>query len=87
MPKRARQVTVPSHCHCCGERMDQMACCIDWHAVYVSRLFKEFMIEKGRLPSEKELEEMDTSSGSDPCDDCCCGGCGSRKRAPGEVCC
>ena len=59
MPKRARQVTVPSHCHWCGERMDQMACCIDWHAVYVTLLFKKFMIEIGRLPSEKELEEMD----------------------------
>jgi hypothetical protein len=67
--------------------MSQMADEIDWHAVYVSRLFKKFMVEKGRLPSQEELETMDATSGSDPCDDCCCGGCGSRKQAPGEVCC
>ena len=87
MPKRARTVTVPSHCSSCGESMKKMACSIDWHAVYLSQLFKEFLIQNAFLPPQKELEVMNQSVGSDPCDDCCCGSCGSRKRTPGEVCC
>lgn len=87
-PKRKREtVTTYTHCTSCDERMDQMACCIDWHAVYVSKLFKEHMISTGRIPTQEELVRMDEESGSDPCDDCCCGGCGSRKTAPGIVCC
>ena len=85
MPKRARPV--PTHCPSCGEEMDQLACCNDWHAVYVARSLKEFMVERGHLPSEKELQEMDAASGSDPCDDCCWGACGGRRFGPGEECC
>jgi len=84
--KRVREV-VPTHCHSCGQSMDEMACCIDWHAVYVSRRVLEHMVESGRIPTTAELEAIDATSGSDPCDDCCCGACGSRKRAPGTVCC
>ena len=76
-----------THCPSCGESMHQMACCIDWHAVYVSRMFKAHMILKGRLPTQEELVYMDEEAGDDPCDDCCCGACGSRKAAPGTVCC
>lgn len=64
-----------------------MACCIDWHAVYVSKLFKEHMILKEQLLIFEELENMDKELESDPCDDCCCGACGSRKMEPGSVCC
>jgi hypothetical protein len=87
MKKRARKVVTPTHCNTCGERMDQLACCVDWHAVYVSRAVKDFMIENGRIPTGDELKKMDESIGSDMCDDCCCGACGCRKRAPGDVCC
>ena len=52
--KRAREV-VPSHCHTCGQSMDQMACHIDWHAVYVGGRVTEFMIEKRLCPSHSEL--------------------------------
>ena len=47
--KRAREV-VPSHCHTCGQSMDQMACHIDWHAVYVGGRVTEFMIESAAVP-------------------------------------
>ena len=29
-------------------------------------------------------EHQQTSGASDPCDDCCCGGCGARKDYPGQ---
>ena len=67
--------------------MRDMACCIDWHAVYVSQRVKEHMVEAGRIPTYEELQRIDEESGSDPCDDCCCGACGSRKSQPGIVCC
>ncbi len=87
-PKRKRvTATVYTHCTSCGQRMDTMACCIDWHAVYVSQMVKNHMVEKGCIPTHDELERMDVESGSDPCDDCCCGACGSRKVQPGVVCC
>ena len=85
-PKRKRTI-VATHCTWCGQSMDEMACCIDWHAVYVSQRVKEHMIETGLIPNQKELERIDQESGSDPCDDCCCGACGSRKAQPGTVCC
>ena len=85
--KRKSQKTVPSHCFTCGVCMSEMACSIDWHAVHVSNYFKDFMIAKGRLPSEDELSKMDESVGHDPCEDCCCGACGSRKSEPGKLCC
>lgn len=85
--KRKRVVVVYSHCTTCSEAMDQLACGVDWHAVYMSRRFKDFMMDTGRLPTPEELKEMQESTGSDPCDDCCCGACGSRKETPGEECC
>lgn len=85
-PRRKREIVV-THCTTCGQSMNKMACCIDWHAVYVSNLVKDYMTDKGCIPSNDELEEMDASAGSDPCDDCCCGACGSRKVQPGVVCC
>ena len=88
MPKQRREACVKlSHCSFCGEHMDQMACSIDWHAVYMSQAFKKFMIEHSRIPTQVELEDIEQKVGSDPCDDCCCGACGSRKRMPGQVCC
>ena len=76
-----------SHCTSCGVDMDDMACCIEWHAVYVSNCVKQHMIRTGRLPTHEELIRMDRESGSDPCGDCCCGSCGSRKAQPCTVCC
>ena len=85
--KRKRTTTVVTHCTTCGEPMNRMACCIDWHAVYVSQLVREHIETTGEIPSHEELVEMDGTAGSDPCDDCCCGACGSRKAQPGVVCC
>ena len=85
--KRPTSPHRPSHCHSCNQKMSLTACEIPWHAVYVSQLFKDFVAEEDRMPTKEELEEMDDKVGSDPCDDCCCGGCGSRKAAPGTVCC
>ena len=86
-PKRVRETVTYTHCSSCDERMDQLACHIDWHAVWVSKLFKRHMIDTGRIPTQEEIERMDEDAGDDPCDDCCCGACGSRKMAPGTVCC
>ncbi len=85
-PKRKREV-VYTHCTTCGQALDELACSIDWHAVYVSNLVKEHMVRTGRIPTYVELQRMDDESGSDPCDDCCCGACGSRKTVPGTACC
>lgn len=90
MPKRRRGTptpTRPSHCTSCGEPMAKLACSIDFHAVYVGKLVREFMERHGRIPDEAELQEMDDAVGSDPCDDCCCGGCGARKEYPGQAHC
>ena len=89
MPQKRKRVSaiVYTHCTTCEQPLDKMACCIDWHAVYVSRRVKEHMIETGSIPTHEELMLMDGESGSDPCDDCCCGACGSRKVQPGVVCC
>ena len=84
-PKRKREVIMVTHCPTCGEAMDTMACGINWHAAYVAQRVKEHMIETGRIPTAEELEEIAESTGSDPCDDCCCGACGSRKAQPKTV--
>jgi hypothetical protein len=89
-PKRKRAATVVvhvSHCTTCRQPMDETACAIDWHAAYVCKLVEEHMARTGRIPTHEELQTMDEGSGSDPCDDCCCGACGSRKTQPGVVCC
>lgn len=86
-PKRKRTVVVTTHCTCCGQSMDEMVCCINWHAVYVSQRVKEHMIETGLIPNQEELECIHRECGSDPCDDCCCGACGRRKTQPGVECC
>ena len=86
--KRKRQVVFKvTHCKSCEQAMDESPCCINWHAVYVSQLVKAHMYTAGRIPTQEELEEMDQTSGSDPCDDCCCGACGRRKPEPGVACC
>ncbi len=85
--KRSQSPPRPSHCHWCGQKMSLSVCEIPWHAVYVSELFKDFVAEEERMPTKEELQEMDESVGSAPCDDCCCGACGSRKERPGQVCC
>lgn len=85
MPKRSR----PTFWVCpdCREPGNVPADHIDFHAVYVSLLVRQFMQDKGRIPNDQELAEMDESSGSDPCDTCCCGACGSRKEYAGQCHC
>ena len=77
----------PSHCPSCGESMETMACSIDFHAIYVCQLVRSYMEKHGEIPDQKTLEHFDAISGSDPCDDCCCGACGSRKEYPGQAHC
>ena len=84
---RKRQRMVFTHCSSCGQPMDETVCNIDWHAVYVSQCVKTHMTKMGRIPTFAELVSMDHEMGSDPCDDCCCGSCGSRKASPGTACC
>ena len=67
--------------------MHVMADYINWHAVYVCHRVREYMETNDKIPTHEELVAIDNSTGSDPCDDCCCGACGSRKSEPGEVCC
>ena len=85
--KRSQSPPRPSHCFSCNQKMELSMCSIPWHAVYVSALFKDFVAEEDRMPTKEELEEMDESVGSDPCETCCCYACGSRKARPGDVCC
>ena len=40
-------------------------------------------VQKEEDDSDDEADDAD----GDPCDDCCCGGCGQRKRWPGEAHC
>jgi len=49
---------------------------IDWSHVW--RRLKE-----GDDSGESD-DSSNEDSGHDPCDDCCCGSCGQRKRWPGE---
>lgn len=74
-------------CKFCGVDMNLMACEIDWERVwYEKRLqYKEITLE--RKLTEEEREDLKDECGSDPCDDCCCGSCGSRKSYSGKVCC
>ena len=86
-PKRKRVVTVYTHCTTCGHEMDDSPDCVDWHAVYVCQRLKAHMFKTGQIPSQEKLNRIADNCGSDPCDDCCCGGCGSRKAQPGVECC
>ena len=89
MPKRKKAAFVqwPSHCSSCGVSMQTMACSIDFHAVYVAQLVRAHIEERGEIPDNDTLKRYDESVGSDPCDDCCCGACGSRKAYPGQAHC
>ena len=87
MPKRKSAPVRLSHCSTCHQPLDVGADHIDWHAVYVSARVFAHMVDTGRIPTQEELSDMDKTTGSDPCDDCCCGSCGQRKGEPGEVHC
>lgn len=76
-----------THCTSCAQPMDEVACGIDWHAVYVAQRVQQHMERHARIPTHEELTAIDQEAGSDPCDDCCCGGCGARKAEPGTTCC
>ena len=87
MPKKRKQDSSCSHCTTCGEPMNLPPDKIVWHNVYVCRRVRCYMDENGTLPPHTVMVEIDNGTGSDPCDDCCCGSCGSRKQAPTQVCC
>ena len=60
---------------------------IDWKEVWLQQALAKKEARLGRAITTEEHTEVAATTGSDPCDDCCCGGCGSRKVRPGEVCC
>ena len=60
---------------------------VDWEAVWMDRAVARKVEDLGRGLTEQEREEVKQETGSDPCDDCCCGGCGGRKSIPGGDCC
>ena len=46
---------------------------------------KEYTLR--RQLTSREHEEVMSSAKGDPCDNCCCGACGSRKKYPGQTRC
>lgn len=85
--KRSQSPPRPSHCFRCGQDMSLNMCSIPWRAVWLSELFKDFVAEEEGMPTQEELQKMDESVTSNPCETCCCYACGSRKARPGDVCC
>ena len=77
----------PTHCHWCKQPMGIDASHIDWEEVWLQQAIEYKELKLGRPVTEAERAEVAAATGSDPCDDCCCGACGSRKERPGEVCC
>ena len=67
--------------------MDIDAAHIDWERVWLQQAIHAKEIALDRPTTAGERESLADETGSDPCDDCCCGACGSRKRRPGEACC
>ena len=80
---KRRRVT---HCPGCGQGLSIDASHINWGDVWLRRALDERRERLGRPPTDAETVEVCEATGSDPCDDCCCGACGSRKY-PGDVCC
>jgi hypothetical protein len=87
--KRARlsKPKCPSHCPWCGQDMSIPACCIDWETVWFEIYEKKEKEKFGRKLNEEEIEKLRFDLNGDPCDDCCCGGCGARKDYPGQCHC
>ena len=83
MPKKKRSNICPS----CLQPMNIPACHIDWEEVWFNIICEKEEKKKGRSLTEEECEEIKEELVGDPCDVCCCGGCGARKNYPGEVCC
>lgn len=65
-----------THCPTCAVDMTIMACHIDFQRV-----------RRDQAAGEADMLVPWEDFSSDPCDDCCCGGCGSRKNYPGEAHC
>ena len=81
--KRARSPS-PDACGWCGQDMALTVCAIDWGAVWKEGAVARAEYTCGRLLTDAERDAV--VAASDPCDDCCCGACGQRKR-PGRACC
>lgn len=60
---------------------------IDWGQVWLKQAVAAREATLGRALTTQETTDVAAATGCDPCDDCCCGACGSRKVRPGEVCC
>lgn len=91
MPSKKRARTNNNQCvvcPTCEQDMSVMADHLDFWAIRVSKGVRTFLETKTRLPSTEELEAIAEAWGaSDPCDDCVCGACGTRKDTPGECHC
>jgi hypothetical protein len=82
--KRKRAPSPEASCRWCGQSYDQTVCAVDWGEVW-----KEFAVARKEANLGRPLTDAERDAvghGSDPCDDCCCGACGQRKRN-GAVCC
>ena len=87
--KRKRRLRDDQHAAClsCGQPMSTDASHIDWFEVWVAKNLEAKAATLGRELTSEEADEVREDTVGDPCDDCCCGGCGGRKARMGEVCC
>tara|TARA_Y100000748_G_C15401782_1_gene451806 strand:+ start:330 stop:533 length:204 start_codon:yes stop_codon:yes gene_type:complete len=67
--------------------MDIPADYIDWEEIWYNNICAKEEKKLGRKLTEEEYTNIKEELVGDPCDDCCCGGCGTRKNYPGEAHC
>ena len=77
----------PAECTTCGQPMNIPVDSIDFRQVWAASLAADEARALGRELSAVERAAIYDDAPSDPCDDCCCGACGCRKRTKGEECC
>ena len=77
----------PPDCGTCGQPMNVPADHIDFQKVWAASLWADREVALGRALTEDERVAIYDDAPFDPCDDCCCGACGSRKRYMGAECC
>ena len=88
MPRSKRvRIPRPTTCPWCGQDMSIPSDYIDWEVVWFEKICNEKKQEVGRDLTDAEMDEIKSGIIGDPCDDCCCGGCGSRKDYPGQCHC
>lgn len=88
MPRAKRvRLNRPTTCPWCGQDMNIPADYIDWETVWFEKICKQKTKELERDLTNDEVNYIKNEIVGDPCDDCCCGACGSRKDYPGQCHC